>query len=139
VSHTVIFDSEAVQALADTHHPKHVKVLAHAQVVTQRKLRAEPIRTVVPTAVRVGAGWDRMSSAWALANQLRITDLNLDGTQANTAAAIRSHLGTHISVADAHVGAAIQSSKAARVTVLTSDPHDIRSVAGTVPVNIVRI
>src|SRR2546428_508563 len=78
---------------------------AQAQVVAQRKRRAASIEVVVPTAVRVEAGWDRTASAWAFPNRLRINDMPLDSVHANTAAAIRNPTG--VSVADAHLGAAI--------------------------------
>src|ERR1035437_8510234 len=44
------------------------------------------------------------------------------------AAAIRSRTG--VSVADAHLGAVIQSAPAGQITVVTSDPGDMRLVAG---------
>jgi predicted nucleic acid-binding protein len=79
----------------------------------------------VPTAVRVEAGWDRIAPSWAFVNRLRIADVPLDRTHASTAAAISSRTG--VSVADAHLGAAMAN--AARVTVVTSDPRDMRIVA----------
>jgi predicted nucleic acid-binding protein len=83
------------------------------------------VSIAVPTAVRVEAGWDRTAPAWAFINRLRIADLPLDASQANAAAAIRNR--TQVSVADAHLGAAIQS--ADQVTVVTSDPPDMQLVA----------
>ena len=128
MSQVVLLDNEAVQALEDPTHPKHRRVVAQAQVVAQRKRRAASIEVVVPTAVRVEAGWDRTASAWAFPNRLRINDMPLDSVHANTAAAIRSRTG--VSVADAHLGAVIQSAPADRITVVTSDPDDMRLVAG---------
>ena len=128
MSQLVLFDNEAVQALGDPTHPKHRRVVAQAQVVAQRKRRAATIEVAVPTAVRVEAGWDRTASAWAFPNRLRITDLPLDSVRANTAASIRKRTG--VSVADAHLGAVIQSAHANRITVVTSDPDDMRLVAG---------
>ena len=58
MSQVVLLDNEAVQALEDPTHPKHRRVVAQAQVVAQRKRRAASIEVVVPTAVRVEAGWD---------------------------------------------------------------------------------
>jgi hypothetical protein len=55
----VVLDNEAVQALRDPAHPRHRHVISHAQVVTSRKSRAVALELVVPTAVRVEAGWDR--------------------------------------------------------------------------------
>jgi predicted nucleic acid-binding protein len=128
MSQVVLLDNEAVQALEDPMHPKHRRVVAQAQVVAQRKRRAASIEVVVPTAVRVEAGWDRTASAWAFPNRLRINDMPLDSVHANTAAAIRNRTG--LSVADAHLGAAIQSAPADRITVVTSNPDDLRLMAG---------
>jgi len=64
-------------------------------------------QSVVPTAVRVEAGWDRTSPAWVFPNRLRITDSLLDTVSDNTAAGIRDRIG--VSVADSHIGAVIQS------------------------------
>jgi hypothetical protein len=44
-----------------------------------------------------------------------------------------------VSVADAHIGALIATSETHRFSVVTSDPDDIRSVAGTKPVAVVRL
>jgi hypothetical protein len=97
--------------LAD--EPERIRQAA-AQVVAQRKRRAAAVEVAVPTAVRVEAGWDRTSSAWAFPNRLRITDMPLDSIRANTAASI--HHQTRVSVADAHLGAVIQSAVADRIT-----------------------
>ena len=137
MSHVVLLDNEAVQALADTSHPKHRRVLSHVQVVAQRTRRAVPIRLVVPTSVRVEAGWDRTAARWAFPNRLRITDGELDTAHADTAAAIRHRTG--VSVADAHLGAAMASAVPDRVTVITSDPDDMRVVAGDTKITVVTI
>lgn len=137
MSRLVVLDNEAVQALRDPVHPKHRQVLGHVQVVVSRKRRAEPIRIVVPTAVRAEAGWDRTSPSWAFANQLRISDSPLDTRGADTAAAIVS--GTGVSVADAHVGAVVQAGSDAQVTIITSDPGDIRRVSGGVHITVVTV
>jgi len=137
MSHLVLLDNEAVQALADPAHPKHPHVVSHVQVVVSRKRRAMPITVAAPTAVRVEAGWNRNSPAWAFLNRLRIADIPLDTTYANIAAGIRN--GTRVSVADAHIGAAIQATPAARITVITSDPADMRRVAGDKDTTVVTI
>lgn len=137
MSRLVVLDNEAVQALRDPAHPKHRRVVSHVGVVAGRKRRAEAIGTAVPTTVRVEAGWDRTSPAWAFPNQLRITDVALDALAANGAAAIRASTG--VSVADAHLGAILRSSPATHITVITSDPHDMRAVAGNASVTIVAI
>jgi hypothetical protein len=127
MTHLVVLDCEAVQALRDPGHPKHHQVVSQAQVVANRKRRAVAIQMVVPTAVRVEAGWDRTSRAWVFPNRLRIADIPLDTTSANVAAGIRDRTG--VSVADSHMGAVIQSAARSPITVVTSDPGDMRLVA----------
>ena len=127
MTHLVVLDCEAIQALQDPGHPKHLRVVSYAHVVASRKRRAAAIQMVVPTAVRVEAGWDRTAPAWVFPNRLRITDSPLDTASANTAAGIRDRTG--VSVADSHLGAVIQSAPHDQVTVVTSDPGDMRLVA----------
>jgi hypothetical protein len=128
MTHLVILDCEAVQALRDPGHSKHRRVVSQAQVVASRKRHAVAIELLVPTAVRVEAGWDRTSPAWVLPNRLRIADSPLDTVGANTAASIRDRTG--VSVADSHIGTVIQSTPHDQITVVTSDPGDMRLVAG---------
>ena len=137
MTHLVILDNEAVQALASPAHRKHRQALAYAQVIASRKRRAADIEAVVPTTVRVEAGWDRTSPAWAFPNRLRITDSPLDPAAASTAAAIRTQ--TRVSVADAHMGAVIGAAQATNITVVTSDPADMRRIAGDKAVTIAAI
>jgi hypothetical protein len=137
MSRLVVLDNEAVQALRDPAHAKHRRVVSHVQVVASRKRRAEHIGIAVPTAVRVEAGWDRTSAAWAFPNGLRIADCPLDTSAANIAAALRARTG--VSVADAHAGAVMPSAPDAQVTVITSDPGDMRQLAGDGGVTIVAI
>ena len=133
----VVLDNEAVQALASPSHAKHQKVLSYMEAMERRKRRAAAVSIVVPAAVRVEAGWNRTSARWAFLNRLRITDVPLDAARANTAAAI--HEEHKVSVADAHIGATVQSAPDTEITVLTSDPTDIRRVAGDCPVTVVAI
>jgi hypothetical protein len=128
MTHLVVLDCEAIQALRDPPPPKHRRVVSHAQVVASRKRRAVAIQMLAPTAVRVEAGWDRTSPAWIFTNRLRITDSPLDTASANTAAGIRDR--SSVSVADSHIGAVIQSAPHDQITVVTSDPGDMRLVAG---------
>lgn len=137
MSHLVLLDNEAVQALADPAHPKHAHVVSHVQVVASRRRRAMPVSMAVPTAIRAEAGWNRNSPAWAFLNRLRITDIPLDAPCANAAADIRKD--ALVSVADAHIGAAVQAASAGRITVITSDPADMRRMAGDKGVTIVTI
>jgi predicted nucleic acid-binding protein len=126
-----------VQALGDPAHPKHNKVISHVQVVVRRKQRTMQSSLMVPAAVRVEAGWDRSAPAWAFLNRMRITDAPLDADQANIAASICHR--ARVSVADAHIGAVVQASSADAITVLTSDPGDMRQVSGHKAVTIVSI
>lgn len=133
-----MLDNEAVQALRAVGHPKHGQVVAHVQVVAQRKRKAIPLTVVVPTAVRVEAGWDRRTPSAALINRLRITDLPLDTVSADVAADLAARL--HVSVADAQLGASMRLAAAdGAVTVITSDPEDIAAVSDPLPVTIVAI
>jgi hypothetical protein len=92
----------------------------------------------VPTAVRVEAGWDRTSPAWVFPNRLHIADVPLDAARASTAAAIRHRTG--VCVADAHLGAVIQSAPAGQqIAVATSDPADMRLVAEDREITVVAI
>lgn len=133
----LVLDSEAVQALRDEHHPKHRQVLAHLAGIVGRRRRGLEVSAVVPTSVRVEAGWDRTQPEAAAINRLRVVDHTLDATAANIAATIAE--GLAISVADAHVGAVIRSLPHDEVVVLTSDPDDITRAAGDRPVRTVRV
>ena len=137
MTHLVVLDCEAIQALRDPSHPKHRRVVSHTQVVASRKRRAVAIQMMVPTAVRVEAGWDRTSPMWVFTNRLRIADSPLDTASANTAAAIRDRTG--VSVADSHFGAVIQSAPHDQITAVTSDPGDMRLVAGDKSITVAAI
>jgi hypothetical protein len=137
MTHLVVLDCEAIQALRDPGHPKHRRVVSHAQVVASRKRRAVAIQMVVPTAVRVEAGWDRTSPAWVFTNRLRIADSPLDTASANAAADLRDRTG--VSVADSHMGTVIQSAPHSQITVVTSGPGDMRLVAGDKKITVVGI
>jgi hypothetical protein len=137
MSHLVLLDNEAVQALGAPTHPKHLHVVSHVQVVANRKRRAMPITVAVPTSIRVEAGWNRNSSSWAFLNRLRIADLLLDALYANAAASIRQ--AAQVPVADAHIGAVIQLASVDRISVITSDPVDMRRIAGDRNVTVVTI
>ncbi|MBA2495835.1 MAG: hypothetical protein H0V33_01850 [Acidimicrobiia bacterium] len=81
----VFLDNEAVHALADPGHRKHRTVLAHLAVVARRRRRGLGQRVVVPTAVRVEAGWDRHDPAAAVINRHTVIDASLDPATADTA------------------------------------------------------
>ena len=136
MSRLVILDNQAVRALSGSSHPSRARVLALLKVVASRRRQGIPVAAMVPTAVRVEAGWNRTEPAWAFANSLRIADWALDPPAANTAAAIVAAFG--VSVADAHIGAAIADRAPGDIiTVLTSDPGDVTRVAQGRQVNVV--
>ena len=106
MSRLVLLDNEAVQALRDPAHRKHRRVLAEVEFAFKRVVRTLPVSVAVPAAVRVEAGWDRTAPAWAFINRFPIADIPLDTNHADTAAGIVKRTG--VSVADAHLGVAIQ-------------------------------
>ena len=135
MSRLVLLDHEAVQALRDPAHRKHRRVLAEVEFAFKRVVRILRVSVAVPAAVRVEAGWDRTAPAWAFISRFPIADIPLDTNHADTAAGIVKRTG--ISVADAHLGAAIQAAEADHVMVLTGDPGDMRRVAEGRQVNVV--
>jgi predicted nucleic acid-binding protein len=137
VSRLVLLDNEAVQALRNPAHRKHRRVLDEVRITGERKARARIVRVVVPAAVRVEAGWDRTAPAWAFINRFPIADIPLDTSHTDAAAGIARRTG--VTVADAHLGAVIQATEADHITVLTSDPGDMRRVAEGRQVNIVAL
>ncbi|MCA1676225.1 MAG: hypothetical protein LC799_29975 [Actinobacteria bacterium] len=133
----VVLDNEAVQALLDPDHRKHRRVLAAVEAVTARALRrAGSTGLVVPTAVRVEAGWDRRAPGAAAINRMRVHDAPLDRPAADRAAGVRHALG--VSVADAHLAAVIVSA-AGPVAVLTSDVVDLRRIAGHLDADVTEV
>lgn len=131
---TVLFDNEAVQALSDPRHRKHRAALAVIEAANSRDLRrTRTLRLVVPTAVRVEAGWDRQAPTAAIINRLRITDSALDRAAADRAASLRLRLG--VSVADAHLGSVLAVTPGP-VTVVTSDRGDARRIADQLEVSV---
>ncbi|MDT7580765.1 MAG: hypothetical protein QOK35_2029 [Pseudonocardiales bacterium] len=132
----LLLDNEAVQALRDPTHRKHRRVLAFVEsTVSRRRGSATP---VVPTAVRVEAGWDRRAARSATINRLRIDDAPLDTHRADLAAALVVAL--RVVVADAHLGAVV-AGLSGPVAVLTSDVDDLRRIAAhlDVPVRVVAL
>jgi len=128
---TVVLDNQAITTLrAGSNDPRGRRVASHLDALktTLRRNRQVELRLVVPTAVRVEAGWARDDPAYGSVNRLGISDANLDRRAADTAARIVEDIGC--SVADAHVGAVAQLSPDGDVYVLTSDPDDITSVCG---------
>ncbi len=133
----IVLDNEAVQALLDADHPKHRAVIAHLAGVVARRSRGRMVEVVVPTAVRVEAGWDRSDPTAATANRLRVRDEGLDAGAANLAARIR--VTSDVRVADAHAGAVVRTLAAEDIVVLTSDAEDMERVAAPRRISVVRI
>jgi predicted nucleic acid-binding protein len=131
----VLLDNEAVRALRDPAHRKHRRVMVYVLEAARRTARAVGVGVAVPTAVRVEAGWDRTAPSWAFVNQLGMVDIPLGSEHSDAAAGIRKRTG--VSVADAHLGAAIQKAESNHVVVITSDPHDMRKVAEGKPIELV--
>ena len=123
----ILLDNEAVQAVRNPAHRKHHHVIGLILDGAKLRARSRIVRVAVPAAVRVEAGWDRTSPAWSSVNRFRITDVPLDTPHADAAAGIAKRTG--VSVADAHLGAAIQAAETDDVLVLTNDPDDMRRVA----------
>lgn len=134
----LVLDNEAVQALQSATHPKHRVVLAHLAAVLGRRGRGAGATTVVPTAVRVEAGWVRSAPGAAAIIRFRVVDHTLDATTADVAARI-ARASTALSVADAHIGAAVLDLTDHDVVVLTSDPRDITRACSPQSVTTVRI
>jgi predicted nucleic acid-binding protein len=137
VNGLILLDNEAVQAVRDSAHRKHHYVVGLILDAAKLRARSRPIRVAVPAAVRVEAGWDRTSPAWSSVNRFRIADVPLDTRHADAAAGIAKRTG--VSVADAHLGAAIQAAETDDVLVLTSDPGDMRRVAEDRRVDVVAL
>lgn len=136
---SVVLDNEAVQALTDVSHAKHRRAMALMEAIAAKnRTRSGSQRLLVPTAVRVEAGWNRTAPSAAALNRLRVTDHDLDASTADKAASIRSAL--HISVADAHLGVVLATA-IEPVAVITSDTEDARRVGAHVGIepNVVRI
>jgi hypothetical protein len=122
----LVLDNEAAQALASSRaHDRR-----RASVVTA--IMAANGKVVVPTAVRMQAGWRRRDPASAGANQLVSHDVPLDGVDADRAVQLR-RLAPSSSVVDATVVVAAErvatDTPCTVVEVLTSDVPDIEALA----------
>lgn len=125
----IVLDNEAVQGLLEAHHPKHRRVVALLTETNRRNLaRAGRVTIIVPTAVRVEAGWDRTDPAGANANRLaRPRDHVLDTAAADRATQLRA--AENVSVVDACVAQAAETAPRP-VVVVTSDTHDMIRLRG---------
>lgn len=125
----LVLDNEAAQALVSSRaHDRR-----RACVVTA--IMAANGKVVVPTAVRVEAGWRRRDPAAAGANRLVGNDLPLDGGDADRAVQLRrlvpsaSVVDTTVAVAAERIATDVPSTI---VEVLTSDIPDIEALAAHV-------
>ncbi|MDQ3758133.1 MAG: hypothetical protein M3394_09830 [Actinomycetota bacterium] len=123
---TIVFDKEAIQALSDTRHRKHMRALTAIHATADSRVQRKETSLLVATAVRVEAGWDRTHPKPSAINRFHIDDVVLDGPIANQAARLRTLLD--VSVADAHIGAVLASTPGPHA-VITSDPEDVRRIA----------
>jgi predicted nucleic acid-binding protein len=130
-----VFDSEMVSALADSRSKKHRTAMVAAKADMTWSKRS--VLLVVPSTVRVEAGWDRTAPRWARVNRLRIVDHHLDRASTDVAARLRAEHG--VSPADAHIGAIAAEAGDDRVVVITSDPDDMAAVTAGTGARIVRL
>lgn len=123
----LVLDNEAVNALLAEGGANAKR----AQVV--EALAAANGRKIVPTAVRVEAGWDRKAASAANANRLGPADLPLDRDAADRATQLRLDV-VQASVVDATVAAAGEAVGADGnvVEILTSDEPDMAALAAHV-------
>ena len=136
----LVLDAQGVTVLADPHHARHPEVRALLQAARdKRRKRAtkDGYPTLVPTSVRIEAGWDRSAQTWSAMNALSVEDVVLNGVIANRAAALRSAVDSGartspadrrkrmLSTADAHLGAILQGGD----IVAASDPGDVEAMA----------
>ena len=120
----LVLDTAAAAALLSTRRVDRVR----ASVV--EAVAAADTGVVVPTAVRVEAGWDRRAPSAARANQLVPDDDVVDRRAADRAVGLRSAV-PRASVVDASVAVAAERVVGADVVeVLTSDLDDLRDLAG---------
>jgi hypothetical protein len=84
------------------------------------------VALVVPVAVRIEAGWDRVAARAALINRLHIDDVELRGDRVDRAVRLARQAG--VSVVDATVGEAALAIDG-RVAIVTSDAGDMRRLA----------
>lgn len=123
VRHLVV-DNEAAQALASTRqqHRKRAQVLEAVMAANGRR--------VVPTAVRVEAGWRRSDPLAAVANRQIPDDDVLDAAAADRSVELRRAVPL-ASVVDASIVVAAErvGGTGDVVEVLTSDVDDLRALA----------
>ena len=126
----LVLDNEAVSALLAT-TPQHAE---RAQVL--EAIMAANGRTVVPTAVRCEALWDRTETVAAAANLHVKDDDPLDPAAANRNVQLRQAVPA-ASLVDASVVVSAERLPGGDVVeILTSDPGDIAALAGHAAVTV---
>jgi predicted nucleic acid-binding protein len=128
-----VLDAEAVHVLATKGSNKRWRLTSHFDFAR----RAATNVAVVPSTVRVEAGWDRTAPRWAAINRLGIVDHHLDRESTDVAARLRAEHG--VSPADAHIGAIAHGRGDDRVVVITSDAGDIAAVTAGTGARIIRL
>lgn len=130
-----ILDAEAVHVLATRWSNKQQRLASLVDFDLARRVGTDV--AVVPSTVRVEAGWDRTAPRWAAINRLGIRDHHLDRRSTDVAARLRAEHG--VSPADAHIGAIAHGAGEDRVVVITSDPDDIATVTAGTTARIIRL
>ncbi|MGH8905212.1 MAG: hypothetical protein ACRD0K_01515 [Egibacteraceae bacterium] len=130
----LVLDNEAARALLST------RAGDRRRAAVVEAITAANGRTVVPTAVRVEAGWRRRDPDAASANRLVHDDDPLDRASADRAVQLRLLVPT-ASVVDAAVAVTAERlctgpASHAVVEVLTSDIRDLRALAAHVEANV---
>lgn len=128
----LVLDNEAAQALLS----RHLQDRRRAAVV--KAVTAANGQVVVPTPVRVEAGWRRRDPAAAGANRLAVDDVTFDGSGADRGIELRrlvpsaSVVNSAVAVTAERIGEA-----AGTVEILTSDVTDMTALAGHVRARVV--
>lgn len=120
----MVLDHEAVQALADRHHPKHRVLLEKLAAVRYESGRGASVRVVTTTAVRVEARVARRAAGSAALGSFRVQDVSLDPTRADRCVALST--AASATAVDATVAEAAEDEARLRlVSVYTSDVADL--------------
>lgn len=122
VGRHLVLDNQAASALLRGPQAERRQVI--------EALAAADGGSVVPSAVRVEAGWDRRSGPAASANRLVPDDATLDRHGADRAVELRASVAA-ASVVDTCVAVAAEraAARGGPVEILTSDPGDMAALA----------
>jgi len=126
-----VLDNEALQALADRHHPKHRGMLEKIAAVTYESRRGVSVRVVTPTAVRVEALVSRQAAGTATLGRFQVQDVPLDGARADRCVTLAA--AATATVVDTTVAEAAESQAGTRrVSIYTADVADLTRLVGHV-------